>query len=320
MSGENVIAQVVGKFVSPVEKLISLFGNACGKLYEPIHIKRMAKANSEAVKLLQDTFSKDSLLQQSFQNEYIKIDNKALNDITIRAINRLSYQEICKQNNLENVLSKTYTLLKNVEKVEDVPIDPNWVWRYIDDVETIGNETMQALWAKLLAGEIKTPNTFSLRTLNVLKNMTQAEAVLFEKIASYVFTCRSNIGIDYFLFAHEFIDNAGIKYDELQILSEAGLISLMSGVSIGFPIKARESENINLYNSNLCYKITNITDRGIDYLHPAYCLSESGKQLLKIININKIEKNYLEEQKKFIYYSLLGDKVKTYTVKVEENN
>ncbi len=320
MSGENVIAQVVGKLVSPVEKLICLFGNACGKLYEPIHIKRMARANSEAVKLLQDTFSKDSSLQQSFQNGYIKIDNKDLNDITIRAMNRLSYQEICKQNNLENVLSKTYTLLENVEEVEDVPIDPNWVWRYIDDVETIGNETMQALWAKLLAGEIKTPNTFSLRTLNVLKNMTQAEAVLFEKIAPYVFTCRSNIGIDYFLFVHEFIYNAGIKYDELQILSEAGLISLGSGVSIGFPIKARGSENIKLYNSNLCYKISNITDREIDYVHPAYCLSESGKQLLKIININKIEKNYLEEQKKFIYYSLLGDKVRTYTVMVEENN
>ncbi len=44
------ISEFIGNLVSPINKLIDLIGRACGKIYEPIHIRRMAKAISYARK------------------------------------------------------------------------------------------------------------------------------------------------------------------------------------------------------------------------------------------------------------------------------
>lgn len=45
---------------------------------------------------------------------------------------------------------------------------------------------MRKLWAKLLAGEIKQPGAHSVRTLDVLRNLTREEARLLERVAAYV--------------------------------------------------------------------------------------------------------------------------------------
>ena len=61
-------------------------------------------------------------------------------------------------------------------------MDKDWFTRYFNIVQDISNEDIQDLWAKLLAGEIKQPGSFSYRTLETLKNMTTDEAELFTKI------------------------------------------------------------------------------------------------------------------------------------------
>lgn len=45
---------------------------------------------------------------------------------------------------------------------------------------------MRQLWARVLAGEIEHPGSFSLRTVEVLRNMSQAEALAFKNASSLV--------------------------------------------------------------------------------------------------------------------------------------
>lgn len=57
--------------------------------------------------------------------------------------------------------------------------------RFFEDAGNISDDQIQELWAKVLAGEIKQPGSFSLRTLDVLKNLSKTEAEIFRVIASY---------------------------------------------------------------------------------------------------------------------------------------
>ena len=58
--------------------------------------------------------------------------------------------------------------------------------RFFNSIQDIGNEDMQTLWGKILAGEIKNPNTFTLRSLDTLSKITKGEAMLFKNMVPYI--------------------------------------------------------------------------------------------------------------------------------------
>jgi uncharacterized repeat protein (TIGR03899 family) len=74
------------------------------------------------------------------------------------------------------------------DHVSDMDVDPDWFQQYCDLVLNISNQTMQQLWAKILAGEIGQPGSFSLKTLFLLQRMSFKEALALQKAASL--TCR----------------------------------------------------------------------------------------------------------------------------------
>lgn len=57
---------------------------------------------------------------------------------------------------------------------------------FFDAAGNIRAEDMRQLWARVLAGEIEHPGSFSLRTVEVLRNMSQAEALAFKNASSLV--------------------------------------------------------------------------------------------------------------------------------------
>ena len=62
--------------------------------------------------------------------------------------------------------------------------EPEWVSRFFDIAAGITTEQLQYLWGRILAGEIKQPGSFSLRTLDVLRNLSRKEAESFVKLGS----------------------------------------------------------------------------------------------------------------------------------------
>jgi len=206
-----------------------------------------------------------------------------------RTQNRLAYQELRKQANIEATVANAYTDLENEPPVTPDPIDPDWLNRFFNSVEDISNEQMQYLWGKILAGEIKKPNTFSMRTLNLLKNLTQNEADLFKRISPYILTCPGNDEksfIDYFLpspglFENNAIEKHCVPFPDILTLSEAGIINQAATVSISMHLNPKETDWIVGSRGRIeCY---NGSEEPVRLSHSAYVLTESGKELFPII-------------------------------------
>ena len=71
------------------------------------------------------------------------------------------------------------------KEVPDHDPDPDWTARFFDGAQDVSSEELQKLWGKILAGEVKSPGQTSLRTLSILKNMTQKEAQDFLNLMHY---------------------------------------------------------------------------------------------------------------------------------------
>lgn len=95
--------------------------------------------------------------------------------------NPYEYVEQKRFKNTKKVLNETLKALPEHAEVSDEPVEPGWYARFFDGVKDISDEDLQKFWGKLLAGEIARPGRFSLRTLDVLRNISIAEAHLFER-------------------------------------------------------------------------------------------------------------------------------------------
>ena len=69
----------------------------------------------------------------------------------------------------------------------DVSVSDDWLLRWRDYAAGVSSDELQSIWGKVLAGEVKAPGRYSLRTLEFLKNLSQEEAVSIEKLAAFVF-------------------------------------------------------------------------------------------------------------------------------------
>lgn len=65
-------------------------------------------------------------------------------------------------------------------------VNEDWIYRWRDAAGEVSSEDMQVLWGKVLAGEIRHPGAFSLRTLDFLRNLSPDEARLIERLAQFV--------------------------------------------------------------------------------------------------------------------------------------
>lgn len=135
---------------------------------------------------------------------------------------KMSYTEYYKANNFLKVAKKAdeyYSEMPPKDKFEAYDFD--WFVRFYEAVGNISNEDMQEVWAKILAGEISHPSTYSLRTIDVLKNLSMNEANMFEKFCSHSILRNNN----YFLPNYnEYLEHCRIEYEDIMKLSEHGLI------------------------------------------------------------------------------------------------
>jgi hypothetical protein len=82
---------------------------------------------------------------------------------------------------------------------------------------------MQEVWGKILAGEVNRPGSFSLRSLKLLRNLSQQEAESFRQIVQYgikVEDCS-------YIFANEACPyrQGGSMWNEALLMRELGLLS-----------------------------------------------------------------------------------------------
>ena len=176
----------------PLQKLIEVVSNGIGAISKPYLIKKTADAKAYEIKVISEAIknNQQDLKQIGFNEE--KLSLMSLDGSTIkeeilleqRTQNRIEYKEQKRQKNIESITQKAAQNLENETNVSEEPVDEDWTARFFNYAEDISNEEMQELWARILAGEIKQPNSYSLRTLDILRNLSKDEAEVFMKFAS----------------------------------------------------------------------------------------------------------------------------------------
>ena len=162
-----------------------------------------------------------------------------------RTLKRGRLTQLRKQRNIENIIQKTLSYCANSEIGQRTDFD--WFNRYIALSEEVSNPTMQDLWAKILAGELSKPGTFSFKALKLFRDMSIHDAKLLAKACSLAIKDPNQQSIRLITGAYQQprffnffskqrqqycnLSHYGLNYADLLALSENHLIYLQESES-----------------------------------------------------------------------------------------
>lgn len=222
----------------PATKLIEEISKGIGAIYKPIGIKREAKAEAFKIRTLSDAKSEQiKILKEELENGKNELvvtnDNFEIklngDSIESRAIESMISQEVKKQINLDSIVMKSIDLIEANKSIKDEPVDEDWMTRFINITQNISNEEIQNLWAKILADEVSSPNSYSLRTLDLLKNITSFEAKTFMKLAKLTFDFDGTYRA---IYNKKYLESNGISLNDVILLEELSLVNLDLNLAI----------------------------------------------------------------------------------------
>ena len=270
------ISDVAG-LAEPLIKLFEVASCGVGKLYEPLHIRRMAKAKAKELEIMGAEVSKNMMLPHAYNNGEISIDATDANELILRMQNRLLFQELKKQQNIDAVVTNAYNILENETTVSDEPVDEDWILRFFNSVADISSEEMQVLWAKILAGEVKRPKTFSMRTLDVLHNISKDEAALFEGICQY----RTTLGVESSIYNDkDYLSNAGISVSDILRLDECGLF--ISNPFLVFEIAVPAAGKVLTHNSEIVIIVKSRDKNEVNLKIEEFPFTLTGEEIVQL--------------------------------------
>ena len=284
MSIETLLASKAAKALI---ELLAPFGI---RLLEPMLIKKTAKARMAELRMLTDGISEaEGKLPEGTTITYNKeglsvvaTTNPKARELLDRTSARLLATEVHKQFHLEGVLAETVSELKDVHELPDERPEPTWTMRFLGYAEGMGDPYLQELWGKVLAGEIKQPGSYSLRTLDVLSAMTQKEAELFIKACQYLIWSSGGV-----LFVpgdvHSFLPPPTLSYANFSHLAEIGLF-FTSDIGIN-PFPVGTGEAYFGFSDHVALAVTKASQHPrFDFPLTIWLLTQSGHELTRFFS------------------------------------
>jgi len=187
--------------------------------------------------------------------------------LVTRAIHYLVDEQISKQENREAVAAEAVRVLEEFPSNPATPSpDDDWLNIFIAQAEKASSDRARKHWARILAGEIKNPGSFSLMTINLLAVIDQRLAQIIEQARGWI------VQDDHIAITKSF--RKGDLYSKLLALDAIGFLRMGSAKFIPAP------------KGQVIYYVGNRTifyscDREITY-HAAI-LTLAGRELIKII-------------------------------------
>jgi len=105
----------------------------------------------------------------------------------------------------------------NDDSEKDSELSQEFINRWRNEARLLSEESLQYVWGRILAEEINTPRTISVRTLDVLKNLSKEEAEYFSEAIDFII-------YDSILLDNEDLRKPFISADKVHKLRDAGLI------------------------------------------------------------------------------------------------
>lgn len=212
-----------------------------------------------------------------------------LEDIDAISDARVKAKNIQEQINLTKaVLYAEEELENHEEEGSSEEIDSDWFVRWRDYAEKVSSEELQRLWAKALAGEIVSPGSYSLRTLEFIKNITQAEAHEISKLAPYVVNGES-------VYQVECIKEVGIDFNFLLEMEDLGVLSGVEGGGLTLSLASRKTdcfEHPIFYNKKMLLITHEDVTKKVEFL--CYKVTKLGREVLRL-GVFPLNNEYLEQ-------------------------
>lgn len=309
----NVIGDVVTGIPAPMRRnAIRAFNRLCASLVEyPIALIEGAigekKAESRArVKLIE--LSSSQIAEQMNTNpEYARVaaakyGQKIIRErVNVDLISRIALNE----------LKSVRTSIKDQAEAETPLISEDWLNAFESEAVKLSSEQMQYLFGKILAGEIKNPSSYSIKTVKIIAQLDNLAAVLFTTLCSLSVSLRIDNNhihdarvVSMGNAGSNSLQIYGLGFDQLNILQEYGLINsdYNSYMDYGTSIQVKNSAVLPFTYQNNSWLLT--TKEGVQApsslnLH-GVVFTNSGKELLNIVdvipneNYNIVLKNYFE--------------------------
>lgn len=168
-------------------------------------------------------------------------------------------------------------LAQDAQEPSEKKLSDNWLLRWRDCAAGVSSEELQSIWGKVLAGEVKNPGLYSLRTLEFLRNLSQDEAKAIEKVSPFV------VNDVIFRGDKKLLETEGITFSLLLALQELGIISGVEalGLEITWPSLLQDSFQQSLISYGRILLVTH-PDPARTLKIQIYQLTGLGRQILQL--------------------------------------
>lgn len=140
--------------------------------------------------------------------------------MTRRVTRQILADAILKEVNVTRALLAAEAELEtNAQEPPDRKVDDDWLFRWREGAGAVTQEQLQQLWGRVLAGELKSPGTFSLRTLDFLRNLSPDEAARIVKLSRFI------VADAWIVQEKDLLDREGITFEFLVGMEELGIIT-----------------------------------------------------------------------------------------------
>ncbi|KGJ89798.1 TIGR03899 family protein [Colwellia psychrerythraea] len=269
------------------------------KKAEVVVLEKDLHKSQDETEIVTTNKSRQSSAEGGVSQQFLKLAKKFAIDgallpedkqmlIEDRTVKRARLSQLRKQQNIEHIMQKTLGYCADFELGQRTDLD--WFSRYIALSEEVSNATMQDLWAKILAGELTKPGTFSFKALQVFRDMSIYDAKLLAKACSLAIKDPNKKGIRLISGVYQQpgllnffskqrqqycnLSHYGLNYADLLALSENHLIYLQESESSliskgealqftynGLPLKFTAKK------SNVCLQFYKFTPLGAELAH-----------------------------------------------------
>lgn len=169
-------------------------------------------------------------------------------------------------------------LLRTQQEPSDKEVDSDWLHRWRDNAKNTTSDELRQLWGRTLAGEIKSPGSFSLRTLEFIKNLSQEEALAIAKLGQFA--------VGRSIFKVPLLEKEGIDLSFLLQMDDLGILNgvqggQISGLELSIPSREPSKYSNVLINRNRILLIES-EDSSKKLSLGCYQISKIGAEVLSL--------------------------------------
>lgn len=287
--------EVAKHLSAPAIKLLDVVGKGSGNIFSLCFAKRLVDNKKYEIEQIGSAIEKNGTLlgEVKYSNGEVSLESlgSKMDSLEERTKIRKEFKALKEQKNIESIILNSAEQLSSEKTISEEPVDDDWIARFFKYAEDITNEDMQKIWGKVLAGEIKQPETFSLRTLEVLRNLTKKDADILTRAANLKISSTETDFI-HINKTETNLDKYNFTFKDQLHLKELGI--LQSNPNLHITLNKTSCDSTVYFDTGK-YLIKVCKEKDTSK-HTIYILSFTsvGREILKLINAT-IDENYFKE-------------------------